>query len=74
MPVEHGAVHRGEGVAGDDGGLDGEFLDVRFGLLQRKRSDIITAEPPTKPKHHLSANLAQIYACLLRKMKPPELF
>lgn len=35
MPVEHGAVHRGEGVAGHDGGLDGEFLDVRFGLLQK---------------------------------------
>lgn len=35
VPVEHGAVHRGEGVAGHDGGLDGEFLDVRFGLLQK---------------------------------------
>lgn len=35
VPVEHGAVHRGEGVAGDDGGLDGELLDVRFRLLQR---------------------------------------
>lgn len=35
MPVEHGAVHRGEGVAGDDGGLDGQLLDVRFGLLRR---------------------------------------
>lgn len=33
VPVEHGAVHRGEGVTGDDGGLDGELLDVRFGLL-----------------------------------------
>lgn len=33
VPVEHGAVHRREGIAGDDGGLDGEFLDVRFGLL-----------------------------------------
>lgn len=37
VPVEHGAVHRGEGVAGDDGGLDGQFLDVRFGLLRRER-------------------------------------
>lgn len=36
VPVEHGAVHRREGVAGDDGGLDGELLDVRFSLLQRK--------------------------------------
>lgn len=35
VPVEHGAVHRREGIAGDDGGLDGEFLDVRFGLLCR---------------------------------------
>lgn len=37
VSVEHGAVHRGEGVAGDDSGLDGEFLDVRFSLLQNKR-------------------------------------
>lgn len=36
VPVEHGAVHRGEGVAGHDGGLDGEFLDVRFSLLQKR--------------------------------------
>lgn len=36
VPVEHGAVHRGEGVAGDDGGLDGELLDVRFGLLREE--------------------------------------
>lgn len=33
VPVEHGAGHRGEGVPGDDGGLDGELLDVRFALL-----------------------------------------
>lgn len=37
VPVEHGAVHRGEGVAGDDGGLDGELLDVRFGLLREEK-------------------------------------
>lgn len=36
VAVEQGAVHRGESVAGDDRGLDGEFLDVRFGLLQSK--------------------------------------
>lgn len=40
MPVEHGAVHRSEGIAGDDGGLDGEFLDVRLGLLQRKHETL----------------------------------
>ena len=40
VPVEHGAVHRGEGITGDDGGLDGEFLDVRFGLLLRGNSFI----------------------------------
>lgn len=34
VPVEHGAGHRGEGVAGDDGGLDGELVDVRSGLLR----------------------------------------
>ena len=36
MPVEHGAVHGGEGVARDDGGLDGQLLDVRFDLLLRR--------------------------------------
>lgn len=36
VAVKQGAVHRGESVAGDDRGLDGEFLDVRFGLLQSK--------------------------------------
>jgi hypothetical protein len=30
-------VHRGEGVAGDDGGLDGQLLDVRFAFLLRER-------------------------------------
>lgn len=34
MPVDHDAGHRGEGVAGDDGGLNGELLDVRLVLLQ----------------------------------------
>lgn len=34
MPVDHDAGHRGEGVARDDGGLDGELLDVRLVLLQ----------------------------------------
>lgn len=34
VPVEHGAGDRGEGVAGDDGGLDGELVDVRSGLLR----------------------------------------
>lgn len=40
VPVEHGAVHRGESIAGDDGGLDGELLDVRLGLLQTAQSVI----------------------------------
>ena len=39
MPVEHGAVHRGEGVARDDGGLDGQLLDVRLDLLLRRERD-----------------------------------
>lgn len=34
VPIDHDAGHRGEGVAGDDGGLDGELLDVRLVLLQ----------------------------------------
>lgn len=36
VSVEHGAVHGGEGIAGDDGGLDGELLDVRLSFLRRK--------------------------------------
>jgi len=32
-PVEHRAVHRGEGVARDHRGLDGQLLDVGLGLL-----------------------------------------
>lgn len=36
-PVEHRAEDRGEGVAGHDGGLDGQLLDQRLGLLQRPR-------------------------------------
>lgn len=34
MPVDHDAGHCGEGVAGDDGGLNGELLDVRLVLLK----------------------------------------
>lgn len=34
VSVDHHAGHSGEGVAGDDGGLDGELLDVRLVLLQ----------------------------------------
>lgn len=41
-PVEHRAEDRGEGVARHDGGLDGELLDERFGLLQTRSS-------PTSP-------------------------
>lgn len=34
VSVDHHAGHRGDGVAGDDGGLDGELLYVRLVLLQ----------------------------------------
>lgn len=36
MSVQHGAEHRREGVARDDAGLDGQFLDVRFVLLTER--------------------------------------
>lgn len=34
VSVDHHAGHSGEGVTGDDGGLDRELLDVRLVLLQ----------------------------------------
>ena len=42
VPVEHGTVHGREGITGDDGGLDGELLDVRFGLLCKNITASIT--------------------------------
>lgn len=47
-PVEHRAEDRGEGVAGHDGGLDGQLLDQRFGLLQRPRSPTSPTRDPAE--------------------------
>lgn len=44
-PVEHGAEDPCEGVARHDGGLDGQLLDERFGLLQRQSSRTSPASP-----------------------------
>lgn len=73
VAVEQGAVHRGESVAGDDRGLDGEFLDVRFGLLQskskkkrkkKKEEEVITTTLKHAPVA-LWLNLARFYGELL---------
>lgn len=50
VPVEHGAGHRGEGVAGDDGGLDGELVDVRSGLLRTEGPSKLMQKKQKKTK------------------------
>lgn len=53
-PVEHRAEDRGEGVARHDGGLDGQLMDERFGLLQRQSSPTSPTSPSevTKRRFH----------------------
>ncbi|XP_061662225.1 inter-alpha-trypsin inhibitor heavy chain H2 [Syngnathoides biaculeatus] len=62
VPVEQDAAHRREGVAGDDGGVDRQLLDVRPRLLRGPNKTAIRGDDITVKSYKVESRITSRFA------------